>query len=582
MKKSIISNKVVILTLLALVFVNILIRYPTTPHEIGVDSFVVHRYAYTIKTMGYAPWTLHSFSYLGLYPLSYPTGGPMLLSSISSLTGLNLETSILFASTLLGVFSVLTAFMFSGLFVNDNRIKLLVAFGYSLSPLLLKTTLWTFSTRGIFLAIIPLFLWTLFRYRNSETSRIRYDVLTFIFLFTLATFHRMFWIALALVIILLAVMVIVDASNVISHVTRNLRKILNATIVALITVQSIFALLFAGIVLFPELTPDSVKDILTSYGLLIFIIMITIPLIVIIFTYIGRTLKLTCWLGGIGLLVSFLSLFLIQYSPSSLFNSYWILNMAPSFINQDTARGQIIGLGVVLGARLGMFMIIGVFGIIYIPFKKRLNFNFFYLLVIATIFLPLISYVMYFYQSLSIFIFLFGGFVLIWIWEWRVNTRFRGVNKLIKKSMPVIVIAFLISSVFFSVYSLEYRYSYVDGGTDTGNYMSNDEYNVALFVRGYNIEVDEDHVRILAISGVLYNVSQDDIDWIETPKIPNLLDIQGWYTYFKYPGGVSVSYDSYTPILISVFHPSELNDRQYDCEVILFANSAIMVARDYN
>jgi len=62
-----------------LVLLNVALRYPTTSHEVGVDSFVIHGLANSISENGYAKWVVHPLSIFGFYPYSYPSGVPYLL-----------------------------------------------------------------------------------------------------------------------------------------------------------------------------------------------------------------------------------------------------------------------------------------------------------------------------------------------------------------------------------------------------------------------------------------------------------------------------------------------------------------------
>src|SRR5437899_694530 len=81
--------------LLFLFFVNLLVRYPRTPHELGYDGFVYHGMTVSLIQHGYALWILHPFSYFGLYPLSQPSGSFFFLGDLSVLSGIVLEASIL-------------------------------------------------------------------------------------------------------------------------------------------------------------------------------------------------------------------------------------------------------------------------------------------------------------------------------------------------------------------------------------------------------------------------------------------------------------------------------------------------------
>ena len=86
-------TKVILFSLL--IMLGLIFRYPTTPHEIGWDSFTVHLMANSISEFGYAKWWLHPASVIGWYPYSSVSAVPFLLSGISpvSYTHLTLPTT---------------------------------------------------------------------------------------------------------------------------------------------------------------------------------------------------------------------------------------------------------------------------------------------------------------------------------------------------------------------------------------------------------------------------------------------------------------------------------------------------------
>ena len=192
--------------LAALIFVSVILRYPRSQHEVGVDSFFVHNLALALVSDGHAEWILSPFSYFGWYPLSYPSAGPFFLGSASSLSGLNLESSILVIALLLGPIGILGAFMMAREFRSDPVFALVVAFLYGLAPRFLAFTMWSASTRSLFMALLPIFMWALLvNYRRRSTSRL--IVLT-ISVVMLAATHRL---AALLSVVLVAFLVAVIA-----------------------------------------------------------------------------------------------------------------------------------------------------------------------------------------------------------------------------------------------------------------------------------------------------------------------------------------------------------------------------------
>ena len=134
-----------LLILLAVVF-----RYPTTPHEIGWDSFAVHLMANSVSEFGYAKWWLHPASIIGSYPYSGSASAvPFLLSGISQCTGMDTEVVILLYSIILGLFSVFAAYLMAGAIWNNDLFKFLTAFIFSASPGVITHSTWSISDSEI-------------------------------------------------------------------------------------------------------------------------------------------------------------------------------------------------------------------------------------------------------------------------------------------------------------------------------------------------------------------------------------------------------------------------------------------------
>lgn len=152
---------------------NVILRYPATGHELDVDSFFIHALSGSILADGHAEWTVSPLSYFGWFPLSYPSAGPFFLASISGLSGLSIETSILVMTMLLGPLGIAGAFVMAREVRGDNAFALSVALLYGLAPRFLSITLWTASTRNIFTALLPILIWALLRsYRKGTPSTV--------------------------------------------------------------------------------------------------------------------------------------------------------------------------------------------------------------------------------------------------------------------------------------------------------------------------------------------------------------------------------------------------------------------------
>jgi len=155
--------------LIALVCANVMFRLPTTHHETGIDSFFVHNLATAISQEGRIPWVINALGYFGWYPLSYPSGAPVLISGVALTSGVSEEAAILLLAILYGALGVLGGFLMGRTFRTDDVFALLVATVFSLAPRFVTSTLWSASARNLFMVLIPFFLWAIVRANRRPT-----------------------------------------------------------------------------------------------------------------------------------------------------------------------------------------------------------------------------------------------------------------------------------------------------------------------------------------------------------------------------------------------------------------------------
>lgn len=164
------GRRTVYALLLALVCLNVLLRFPRTDHEAGVDSFVIHYFASAITQAGHLPWVLNPLGYFGWYPLSYPSASPVIISGLAQMSGLTEEGTILALSMVLGVLGALVAFLMARAFRDDDVFALSVAIVFSLAPRFMNFTMWSASSRNLFMVLIPVFVWALVRSYRRPTG----------------------------------------------------------------------------------------------------------------------------------------------------------------------------------------------------------------------------------------------------------------------------------------------------------------------------------------------------------------------------------------------------------------------------
>jgi hypothetical protein len=106
--------------------------------------------------------------------------------------GTDVETTILIFSFVTGVMGFGTSYLMAMEIKSDHIFGFTVAFIYSLSPVFIELTVWQATTRSLFLALLPLLVWSLIRTKgdiSNKSGRIFMCIVVFIIL---GTIHHMF------------------------------------------------------------------------------------------------------------------------------------------------------------------------------------------------------------------------------------------------------------------------------------------------------------------------------------------------------------------------------------------------------
>lgn len=186
-------TKIILFTLLILL--NVILRYPTTPHQIGWDTYYMQILVNSLTNYGYAKWWLNPYSVFGLYPFSESSSLPFFLSGIAQITDLNSDNTTLLYSLVMGIASIFFAYILAKAIWNDDIFKMLVSIVYSLSPGILIFTTWTGTTRTLFISMLPILIYFLVKVHHGKKFIIALIVL---FIFSFAT-HQMTYFVLPLI-----------------------------------------------------------------------------------------------------------------------------------------------------------------------------------------------------------------------------------------------------------------------------------------------------------------------------------------------------------------------------------------------
>ena len=269
------TNRVRCMMWVFLIALNVIMRYPATPHEIGWDTFGIHILANSISEFGWARWWVHPLSIFGMYPYSYASFIPFLVSGISQCTGIDMEWTVWLFCMLTGIFSIFFAYIMAGAIKDDDIFKFLVAFGYSISPIILTYSTWQLSTRGLFMILLPISIYLLLKTHNS----LKYILFIPIFFILLMLTHHLAWFVIPVIISYVVVAIVYKLKERINYRIND--NFINIA----------YIVLFIILLLIPFFTRLFISEVSSKYTFLIYIAQTYVRFVgvLIIFTVSGFT-----------------------------------------------------------------------------------------------------------------------------------------------------------------------------------------------------------------------------------------------------------------------------------------------------
>ena len=185
------SNETKLKLFILIIILNLILRYHPACHEIGSDSLEMHILANSLSEFGEARWWIHPLSVIGMYPNSYASGISFILSGVSQCSGVDVESVMFIYSIFFGLFSIFVSYILAGVLYDDDFFKFMVALGFSISPGILTYTTWTANARSLFILILPLFLYALWK---SKKHDLKFGLIIItITLLLLAVHHLVFY-----------------------------------------------------------------------------------------------------------------------------------------------------------------------------------------------------------------------------------------------------------------------------------------------------------------------------------------------------------------------------------------------------
>ena len=465
-------------TLLAfLALLNLVFRIPMTPHGVDtVDSTYIWGLANSISTFGYAEWILHPLSFFGLYPLSYPSTVPTILSIVSQASGLDIEYVILLFGFVLGILGMFGAYIMALAIRKDSLFAFLTAFAFSLAPVFIEYTRWTATARNLFIALLPLLIWSLLCYHSKNQGKWKYLLLAIILLVVLGSTHRMF----------LLMPLVIGAY----FVTIGIQFIKNLSLCGALPHD-------------PANPVRALKKALSKKHNTLYM-----------------KHKLTERKTFLISILLFAFAFLIQFSNISFYRGIWYDYQTGAFFESKSPLILILNMSTNYIGHIGILILFGLVGLLFLLRKRNKDFGELFV-VVTLLFLTSISalglYVSLFILPFASVLIAIGLQESIGVIEHSVRT-----NKLKDKTMKnnenaktkaivfSIITISLILSTCFSIYMIN-RHMYLPiGETGDTTWMNDETYNTGLFMKKCGEDkpfLSNDVLiagRIRAVSGVPY------------------------------------------------------------------------------
>lgn len=185
------STKVTFELFVLLIILNFVLRCHPAHHEMGVDSLEMHILANSLSEFGESMWWHHPLSILGMYPNSYASALPFIISGVSQCSAVDIEKVMFIYGIIFAIFTIFGSYILAGMFYDDDFFKFVVAFCFSTSQGILTYTTWTANARSLFIILLPLLLYTLLQ--CGRKHHLRFSSVTAIIVLLLLSTHHLFF-----------------------------------------------------------------------------------------------------------------------------------------------------------------------------------------------------------------------------------------------------------------------------------------------------------------------------------------------------------------------------------------------------
>jgi hypothetical protein len=232
------NSKSIIILLILIIILNLVLRIPYSPNEQGRDSFEIQWMTQQIIDEEQARWIVHPSAIFGYFQYTYSSLTQFFTAICSLNGGVSVGTMILILDLIIAIVGLFSMFLFTKEFTQNDNYALISSLLFSTSGIFLKFTLWTSSTRHLFMAFLPLFFFFLIKYEN--TKNYRFLLLTIFFIPILMAIHRL---SFYLIFIILPIYIISKSWFFIRDSNILNKKILDQLLIIILVFITIFLIL---------------------------------------------------------------------------------------------------------------------------------------------------------------------------------------------------------------------------------------------------------------------------------------------------------------------------------------------------
>ncbi len=140
--------------------------FPFT-HMAGIDTYKWQDMATNMAVEQNVPWLVHPLSLAGFTPRSYPSLHPLMQGSLAILGATGVDGGFWLTSLVIAYTGLFAANLLASVFSSNPARQAGYAAMYVLAPVFMRYVHWG-TGRGVYLAILPLFVWGLLRIRRPS------------------------------------------------------------------------------------------------------------------------------------------------------------------------------------------------------------------------------------------------------------------------------------------------------------------------------------------------------------------------------------------------------------------------------